>query len=486
MKGIKIYWIVLFGLFLCQSNVVFAQKKNSKPNIVYILVDQWRAQATGYSGDKNAITPNLDILASPSLNLKNAVSGTPVCTPHRASLLTGQYPLTNGIFMNDVLLDTNATTIAKVYKNAGYTTGYIGKWHIDGHGRNTYIPPTRQQGFQYWKALECSHDYNNSAYYVGDSNKKMKWNGYDAIAQTEDAIQYLKDKSKDVKPFLMFISFGSPHDPYQSAPEKYRNMFADKDMVVNENVPEEKREKVKNDLRGYHAHIAAIDACVGKIWQTLKDLDIDKNTIIVFTSDHGDLLGAHGAWNKQQPFEESIRVPFLIHAPNLFGETGRISMVLINSPDIMPTLLGLTDMKIPKSVEGIDFSGVLKGTKKDHVKQTLIACYQPFGQWARRMGGKEYRGVVTHRYTYTRDLSGPWQLFDNLMDPFQLTNLVNTPSNFKIQKKLDLALNFELKKRKDEFRPGMEYIKKWNYLVDETETVPYTKVNYEGKPIMEN
>lgn len=469
---------------LC-STALLAQNLTKKPNVLYILVDQWRAQATGYAGDKNVYCPNLDRLASESINVRNAISGMPVCTPHRASLMTGQYPLTHGLFMNDVLLDTNKTTIAKVYKKHGYTTGYVGKWHLDGHGRNTYIPPTRQQGFGYWKALECTHDYNNSAYYAGDSKQKMFWKGYDVIAQTNDVCNYLEAQAKTPNPFLLFISIGSPHDPYQTAPEQYRKMFENKDIVINENVPIEKREKAKNDLKGYYAHIAAIDDCIGKMWQTLKDLGIEDNTIIVFSSDHGDLLGAHGAWNKQQPYEESIRVPFLIHYPQLFGKTAKVSNALLNSPDIMPTLLGISNLPIPSSVEGIDFSAILKGTKKDKVKQTLISCAQPFGQWARRMGGKEYRGIVTHQYTYTRDLNGPWLLFDNLKDPLQLNNLIGNAKYNTIQKKLDANLKNELRKRKDDFKPGLEYVKQWNYVVDETETVPYIKINYEGKPIVE-
>lgn len=475
-------WLLMGSLV---PTVLIAQNRSPKPNILYILVDQWRAQATGYAGDKNVVCPNLNCLASESINVRNAVSGMPVCTPHRASLMTGQYPLTHGLFMNDVLLDTNKVTFAKVCKSNGYSTGYVGKWHLDGHGRNTYIPPTRQQGFGYWKALECTHDYNNSAYYAGDSNKKNFWKGYDVIAQTEDVCTYMTAKAKESNPFLMFISIGSPHDPYQTAPEKYRKMFEDKEIHINDNVPVDKREKVAKDLKGYYAHIAAIDDCIGKIWQTLKELGIEENTIVVFSSDHGDLLGAHGSWNKQQPYEESIRVPFLLHFPQLFGKNGRTSDVLLNTPDIMPTLLSLCGLPIPASVEGRDLSGILKGSKKDNTKHTLISCVQPFGQWARRVGGKEFRGIVTHQYTYTRDLGGPWLLFDNLNDPLQLNNLVGKPQAERIQRRLDNDLKKELKRRKDEFLPGMEYVKRWNYVVDATETVPYVKINYEGKPIVE-
>jgi arylsulfatase A-like enzyme len=456
-----------------------------QPNIVFILVDQWRAQATGYSGDKNAITPNLDRLASVSLNLKNAISGMPVCTPFRASLMTGQYPLTHGLFMNDILLDTSKTTIAKIYRNHGYNTGFIGKWHIDGNGRSSYIPEERRQGFEYWKALECTHNYNESAYYSGNSEKKLFWEGYDAMAQADDASKYIAEHAGKNNPFLLMISMGTPHEPYHTAPEAFRKIYDEREIRLNENVPVEIREKVRRDLKGYYAHITATDEAIARIWQTVKDSGIEDNTIIVFTADHGDLLGAHGSWKKQQPYEESIRVPFLLHYPAVFGRTPTVSNVMINSPDIMPTLLGLSDIQVPESVEGIDFSQILKGNKKNTIGHTLISCVQPFGQWSRKVGGREFRGVVTDQYTYVRDLNGPWLMFDNLADPFQLDNLIGNEKYARIQKKLNKLLVKTLKERNDDFKPGMDYVRKWNYVVDETETIPYRILNYQGKAINE-
>lgn len=456
-----------------------------KPNIVFIIVDQWRAQATGYAGDKNVLTPHLDRLAARSVQVKNAVSGMPVCTPFRASLLSGQYPLTTGVFMNDVMLDTAKTTLAKVYRQQGYTTGFIGKWHIDGHGRSSYIPETRRQGFEYWKALECTHHYNQSPYYTGNSPQKLFWEGYDARAQSADASQFIARQAKSSRPFLLFLSLGPPHDPYQTAPEAYRKLYENKEIVVNPNVPQEIREKVKKDLKGYYAHMTAIDESIGQLWQALQQAGVEKNTILVFTADHGDLLGAHGSWNKQQPYAESIRVPFLLHYPALFGTGGKTSGILLNTPDIMPTLLGLSRISIPAGVEGTDFSGVLTGRKKDVVTHTLISCVQPFGQWSRAKGGREYRGLVTARYTYVKDLKGPWLLFDNLKDPFQLHNLVNRPAFAQVQQKLEADLKTTLSRRRDAFLPGMDYVRQWNYVVDATETVPYTKINFEGKALQE-
>lgn len=472
--------LVALVLGLCHSLHAQSPKKY---HVVYILVDQWRAQSFGFAKDPDILSPNLDRLAKESLVLTHAVSGMPVCSPHRASFLTGQYPLSHGVFMNDVLLDTNQTTIAKVFKQQGYQTAFWGKWHVDGHGRSTYIPPSRQQGFDLWKALECTHDYNHSAYYEGGSTEKKFWQGYDALEQLKDLEQFIQNRDPKAPPFFAVVSIGSPHDPYQTAPEKFKKWYEGKTFTLRPNVPTHLAEKVQQDLRGYYAHISAIDEGIGKLMAQLKAAHLDENTLLVFTSDHGDLLGSHGVWNKQQPYDESIRVPFILHLPALLGRKGQQSKALLNSPDIMPTLLGLLNIPIPKTVEGKDFSGILSGKKKNDKPYTLISCVQPFGQWPRAKGGKEYRGISTERYTYVRDLAGPWLLFDREKDPYQLQNMVNLPQHAKVQKKLDHQLKKALLEQKDEFLPGLHYVKKWNYVLDATETVPYTRINYEGKPI---
>src|SRR5437763_1966529 len=124
------------------------------PNIVFVLADQWRASATGYAGDPNVKTPNLDRLAACSANFTNAVSGCPVCSPCRASLLTGQRPATHGVFLNDAHLADDAVTLAKVMSAAGYDTGIIGKWHLNGRGRLSFIPPANRPGVAYWQVME--------------------------------------------------------------------------------------------------------------------------------------------------------------------------------------------------------------------------------------------------------------------------------------------------------------------------------------------
>ena len=445
--------------------------RRRKPNVVFVFADQWRAQATGYAGDTNARTPNLDWLAGRSINFTHAVSCCPVCSPYRASLLTGQYPLTHGVFLNDVLLNNQGTSIAEAYHWAGYETAYIGKWHLDGNRRSAFIPRERRQGFEFWKALGCTHAYNNSFYY-GDEDVKLKWEGYDSIAQTREARQYIRDHAGG-SPFLLVLSWGPPHDPYETAPQKYRDLVRPENITLRPNVPEPDRDKARRAAAGYYAHIAALDDCVGDLLETLRQAGIERDTIFVFTSDHGDMLYSHGCQNKQRPYDESIRVPFLLRYPALLGEKGATIDMPINTPDIMPTLLGLSGIAVPGTVEGTDLSGVLTGSPaKDNA--ALISCYAPFGQWTRARGGREYRGLRTRRHTYVRDLNGPWLLYDNQDDPYQLDNLCNKPEHAALQSQMDALLSERLRQTNDKFLPGGDSIAKWGYEVDDSGTVRYT------------
>jgi len=445
-----------------------SKEKTVKPNVVFVLADQWRAQACGYTGDPNlqGKTPVLDHLAAESVDFTNAVSCCPVCTPYRASLITGQYPLTNGLFLNDVCLSTKATSIAQAYAQAGYDTAYIGKWHLDGNGRSAYIPPERRQGFDYWKVLECTHNYNRSPYYAGNDPTQRIWDGYDVFAQTKDAQAYIKDHSKGPKPFLLILSWGPPHNPYETAPEEFKRMFDADKIVLRPNAQKE----FAKDLAGYYSHIAAMDTCLSDLLATLDATGLRNDTIFVFTSDHGDMLGSHGQIRKQKPWDESIRVPFLVRYPAVQSKGLKIDMP-INTPDIMPTLLGLSGVPVPGSVQGDDFSALCRGADAPTGNPVLIQCPSPFGEWVRLKGGREYRGVRTKRYTYVRDLNGPWLLYDNETDPYQLDNLINKEEHTALQAGLEAELKKLLSKTNDDFQPGPTYIAKWGYKVDDSGTV---------------
>lgn len=463
------------------------------PNIVYIFADQWRASATGYAGDPNVKTPNLDRLAGESVNFHNAISVCPICTPYRASLLTGRYPTSTGMFMNDLYLPDSELCMAEMLAGAGYDTGYIGKWHLDGHGREAYIPPERRQGFQYWKVAECDHNYPHSHYYTGTSDVKQYWQGYDAFAQTKDAQQYLRDHANADKPFALVVSYGEPHFPHETAPEKYKALYPPDQIKLPPDVPAELEKVARQQAQGYYGHCTALDDCIGDILGTLEDTGLADNTILVFTSDHGETLGSHGfrPTFKQVPWDESVRVPFLLRYPHELGRKGRMVKAPIGTVDILPTLLELAKVPVPKSVEGDSLAAMIR-EKRDEDRTALYMLPSPFSG---AFHEPEYRAIRTNRYTYVRTLKGPALLFDDEHDPYQMNNLIgqpgselliddehdphqmndliSRPGNEKLQKEMDDRLQAMLKRIGDDFHPRQYYLDTWGYTVDAVGDIPF-------------
>ena len=444
------------------------------PNIVYVLADQWRAQATGYNADPNLVgkTPNIDRLAEQGVNFRNAVSVCPVCTPYRAALLTGQFPTTTGMFMNDLHLPAASVTMAELFKEAGYKTCYIGKWHLDGMGRFEYTPTERRQGFEYWKALECSHDYNNLHYYSGDSDEKHFWEGYSPYAETEDAISYIRENARSDRPFLMVLAWGAPHFPHHTAPGDLQEIFNPENIILRENVSQEMKEIAKKESVGYYAHILALDSCMGKLQNALDQAGISENTILVFTSDHGEMMGSQGVRPKQKqvPWAESVKVPFLLRYPARYGKKKLVVDAPINTPDILPTLLSLAGLPVHDAIEGEDMSRAIENKEEAADKAALIMSVSPFAGKA-----DEYRGIYTQRYAYVKTLEGPWFLFDHEKDPLQMDNLVGNAGYEKLQKKLELVLQEELTKVGDEFMPRQYYIDKWGYNLTDRGHIDYSE-----------
>jgi arylsulfatase A-like enzyme len=452
------------GAQIAAAPAVFGQRK--RPNVLFILADEWRAQATGYSGDTNVHAPTLDRLERESIHFVNAISGNPVCCPFRASLMTGQYPLRNGVFINDVELKPNGVTLGEAFAGAGYHTGFIGKWHLYGspdgkYGRRlAYIPPEKRLGFQYWKACECSHDYNHSLYYEGDDQIAKYWPGYDAIAQTADACAFIEQRAKTRRdPYFLVLSLGPPHFPYATAPERYQAQYRERAIKLRPNVPEDRRKEATDILRGYYAHMAAVDDCLASLLSTLDRTGTAEDTIVVFTSDHGDMMLSQGLTTKLYPWDESIRVPFLIRYPGKYGRKGRRLRAPLNSPDIMPTLLGACGLPVPDSVDGTNFSMQMAGAAERPDSAAFINLPVPITE-ARRHGFAEYRGLRTERYTYARSIHGPWLLYDNRKDPYQMHNLCGSAGSKDLQTRLNRSLDARLRELKDDFLPEAEYVRR--------------------------
>lgn len=458
---------------VCEGAWYADEVMSERPNLLFIFADQWRREAAGFAGNSQVRTPAMDRLAEESFQFTHALSGCPVCSPYRASLMTGQYPSTHGVVVNDQAVRGTAMPLGEALRRAGYDTGYIGKWHLTLHERTRFISAEERLGFDFWRAFGCTHDYSHSPYYAGDDPRVRYWEGYDASAQTDEACRYLESRRGESRAFALVLSWGPPHDPYETAPERFRRMYDPDRIRLRPNVPPDAAEQARFQLAGYYAHVSALDACLARLLAALDEARLAGNTILVLTSDHGDMLGSQGLWRKQHPYEESIRVPWLLRWPQGLGCQARQDPIPFDAPDIMPTLLGLCGVDVPPTVQGTDFSSVIRGDGTVSTNGALLACYRPFHEITYATGGRDYRGLRTARYTYCRDHGGPWLLFDNQADPCQLRNLVRDPVHEAVLSVLDSQLDRKLQLVGDTFDTGEDLLNKWDVRRDERGDVYY-------------
>lgn len=396
-----------------------------RPNIVFVFADQMRSSAMGCMGNPDVKTPNLDRLAGQGMLCTHAFSSAPVCSPYRGQLLTGQYSHVNGVLHNDERLPENVTSVADVLKGEGYATGYIGKWHLDAGRkapagdarRQGFIPPGKpRHGFDYWAALECSHNYYHTKYY-GDTSEPVVVDGYEPDVQTDLAIEYMRQHK--AHPFLLMLSWGPPHNPYKP-PEKF-NTYDPAKIAVPPNVPAEMQEEARKFIAQYYGLVSSLDANIARLSEAMEELGLAQDTIFIFTSDHGDMLLSHGQRLKQRPWEESAHVPFILRYPRHI-EAGQTSDLLVNSVDLMPTLLSFCGAPIPKGVQGTDLSAALLG-RDSRRPQSLYLALDARGENSPEVG--PWRGVRTRDWLYTVHEKGDWLLHNLAKDPYEMTNLVD-------------------------------------------------------------
>ncbi|MCL5270674.1 MAG: sulfatase [bacterium] len=447
-----------------------------RPNIVFVFADQLRAQEVGCYGGRQAPTPNIDRLAREGVRFTNAISTYPVCSPYRAMLLTGLYPMHNGMYFNDLPMKPGLTGFGDVCRGAGYRTAYIGKWHIDGRGREAYIPPERRLGFEHWMVLECTHEYFKSRYYADDSDQVRVWEGYDAVAQTRAAQEYIRAQAGQ-GPFALFLSWGPPHSPYIAPPSYMDRFSADRvqlrpnateravadDLFAQQRVrlPEKylhwrrlMRDFLESDaalrkaLAGYLAATAALDDCIGDLLRTLEEQGILDETIFVFTSDHGDMVGSHRLFEKEWPHEESILIPFVTRYPARIP-AGTVSDALLAPIDVMPTVLALAGVPCPR-VDGLDQSDAATGRGGGGRDALLLMHLATVGNAWFANGLDAWRGMRTKTHTYARFEDGtPWVFYDNEADPYQMRNLAADPASEALRRRLDARLDELLKEADD-------------------------------------
>ena len=444
-------------------------------NILFIFSDQHRACDLNCYGNEQIISPNFDKLSRNSLQFFNCISNTPVCVPVRGSILTGYHPNNHKALTNDLPIDDKIKSIASILNENNYHTGYIGKWHLGSIPRNRFIHKHERMGFQEWKVANCTHDYNNS-YYFDENNRYHKIKGYESNYQTDLSIDFIERNYKSEKPWALYLSWGPPHNPYDTAPQKYKKLYENTNITLRENVKDYSIINVKENIRynktdiansykGYYSHITALDFCLGRLINKLEELNIFENTLIVYTSDHGDLLGSHGYINKQQPWYESINVPLLISLPEKIhpGKTDEV----ISLTDLPCTILGMVGLKFEEKREGIDlhetmFDGnTFKGLETAYINNS-IPCHQ-----ALDAGIKEWYGIKTKEWSYVESLNfTDNKLFHDIKDKYQLNNLFNNHEYSKIQSNLKNSLKNHMKQVNDELIPWKDVIKRQG-LIDE-------------------
>ena len=432
----------IFSIF---TVVILSSCSNSpeekKLNVLIIQPDQHRADVMGCSGNSMAITPNLDNLASVGIRFSNAASASPVCCPFRATLQTGLYIHEHGVVENGIQLKRELKTIGEIFSENGYATGYIGKWHLEGflpkENVGGYVEPGEpRQGWQEWLGYEKSHEFFN-VWKFNDQKEKVRVEGYDwePTWHTDMALDFIKRKTDESQPWCYYIAYGPPHKPEQCLPE-FLDKYNPADFVLppdaEQNLSEEDKQELRRILQMYYAQVTAVDFEVGRLQQGLKELGADKNTIIVYVSDHGDVLGSHNTEivqkyietnrnvsntlrTKGKPFSTAMRIPFILAGPGV-KEPGLVSDALVSSVDLAPTILDLAGLEVPDYMQGKSMADWYRTGKGPDQPYLYMGLHDNHNAWRAVWDGQYLLSMLDYQLFY-----------DHSKDPYELDNLYDNP-----------------------------------------------------------
>ena len=428
-----------------------------RPNLLIIHTDEHNFRTLGcyralMSPDqamvwgKQAVleTPNIDGLAKAGAVCTKFYATTPLCSPSRSAFMAGRYPQNTPVTTNNVPMSDDVVTFAEVLRRGGYATGYAGKWHLDGTGKPQWAPK-RQFGCAdnrymfnrgHWKQLNDTPAGPAVKARAGRGRPTYDVKGADARSFTTD---FLADKTVDFirahkdQPFCFMVAIPDPHGPNTVRPP-YDTMFDQIDFQSPRtmNKPDsavpawgrkQARDLSNKLMRQYFGMVKCIDDNVGKILGELDKLGLAENTIVVFTSDHGDLCGEHGRHNKGVPFEASAKVPFVIRAPGRI-RPGTVVRQALGCVDFSPTVLGLMGLEAPPNIEGRDASALLTGKAPDGWKDVVFMR----GASKNSQSPGNWLAAVTQRYKLVvSPIEKPW-LFDLQKDPDEITNYFSDPA----------------------------------------------------------
>lgn len=473
MKNYSTIFLVLFlVLSACNQKQENEQVPDEQPNILFIFADQYRKSSLGFLNEDPVSTPNIDKLAEDGVYFSQAVSNHPLCSPYRGMLMTGKYPLSNGVIANchsgrtayGNFLKKDEICFSDVLAQNGYSAGYVGKWHLDGPEPimpgekvewDSWCPPDQRHGFSYWYAYGTHGRHNNPYYWTthGGKNDKATVNLWSPEHEANVIIKYLRNTIKQresEKPFAMFWSINPPHTPFDEVPEKYKQQFSGKDykQVLNrDNVKFTTNTEIQRGDKGvenkihlapdYFACINGVDDQIGRVIAELKKSGLYDNTIIVFSADHGEMMGSHGLMHKNVWFKEAYDIPFIVHFPQKVK--AKVEDLLISVPDYMPTMLGLMGLrnKIPSGVEGHDYSKVFFNEAVRRPDKQLYFGSEPSDPSSGTRGFKnaEYTFAVVKAV----DEKKYYYLYNDVNDPFQMENIWG--DNKDLDKKMEQELD---------------------------------------------
>jgi arylsulfatase A-like enzyme len=399
---------------------------NPRPNLLFILTDGWRAQSLPSAGDPNLLASNLARLAREGADCRRAYTSYPVCCPSRAAILTGKSPRAAGVVRNHSLLPLDQPTMSAALQRAGYRTGYIGKWHLDGHDNPGFVPRDRRRGFDYWAACNVDHRHYDFTYFRDDPTPIVA-PGFAPDHQTDLAIDFLRQPGP--APFYLYLSFVAPHAPL--TPPALHATYDPSALRLRSNVPPPAAAKTRQDLAGYYGLCSAVDGNVGRLLKELDDRSLARDTVVVFSSDHGETLGSHGLDEIDQPYEEATRIPLLIRYPRRI-RPGAID-ALISNVDYAPTLLSLCGVQPPAAMQGRNLTPLL--TRRAGRSQPAVYAEGAVEQ------SNQWRMVVSGNIKLVADANlRPTQLYDLTRDPYEQENLVTSPSHRRTRDGLQALL----------------------------------------------
>lgn len=466
-------FIFLLALMACQLSGCSSQadQKEEAPNIIFIFPDQFRNfslgiwSAPGYDeyiqGKPDpVVTPALDRLASESVVFSNAVSNFPLCSPYRAMMMSGRYPDHNGVTANchkdrEVSLKTDMVCMTDVFAEVGYDVSYFGKVHWlrndplftqegtytgsteapGGHYINsydTYIPagPDRH-GIDYFVQMIKDDHFNPMVYSSDPKVVEGKEDGelympkrFSAEFEAEKIIDYLENthQQRDTeKPFFMIWSLNPPHNPWtpESTKMEYYDQYTEEGSVNLDHLLARGNsdDSVGNYAPYYFANVSAVDHYIGLVLDKLEELELSDNTIIVFSSDHGEMLGSHGKQGKLVLESESLNIPFMVKWGKKLKH--KVEDYIVSVPDVLPTLVSLAGFegKIPSGVQGASHAELIRGKENSPLAKPSSALIMNYD--SRGLYTKKHTFVVSEKKGYVNEV----YCYDNIKDPYQLNRI---------------------------------------------------------------